>query len=92
MKKKAILVNTARKEIINELDLIKLMEERTEIKYFTDLTPDENEQFKNKFGEDILLHPKKWELKLKKPILILEKPNQIIDFFKTRNTKFQVNK
>ena len=45
MKKGAILINTARKEIINEKDLIKLIEERNDIKYITDLAPDDGEDF-----------------------------------------------
>ena len=42
MKKGAILINTARKEVINEPELLKLMAERTDIKYITDIKPDED--------------------------------------------------
>ena len=49
MKKNAIIVNTARKEVINEDEIIKLMEKRNDIKYVTDLTPDKDNIFKEKF-------------------------------------------
>ena len=94
MKKNAILVNTARKEVINELDLIKLMEERTDIKYITDLAPDEDEQFKNKFQGRYFATPKKMGAQTEEANINAGKSaaNQIIDFLKTGNTKFQVNK
>ena len=94
MKKNAILVNTARKEVINELDLIKLMEERTDIKYITDLAPDEDEQFKNKFQGRYFATPKKMGAQTEEANINAGKAaaNQIIDFLKTGNTKFQVNK
>ena len=93
-KKKAILVNTTRKEKFNELDIIKLMEDRTDIKYFTGLAPDENERFKNKFGERYFATPKKIGAQTEEANINSGKAvgNQIIDFFKTGNTKFQVNK
>ena len=94
MKKNAVLINTARKEIINELDLIKLMKERTDIKYITDLTPDENEQFKNKFEGRYFSTPKKIGAQTEEANINAGKAaaNQIIDFLKTGNIKFQVNK
>ncbi|MCI6120035.1 MAG: NAD(P)-binding domain-containing protein, partial [Prevotella sp.] len=45
MRKGAILVNTARKEVINEPELLQLMEERTDIKYVTDIKPDADADF-----------------------------------------------
>ena len=94
MKKGGIIVNTARKEVINELDLIKLMEERTDIKYITDLAPDEDEQFKNKFQGRYFATPKKMGAQTEEANINAGKAaaNQIIDFLKTGNTKFQVNK
>ena len=45
MKKNGILINTARKEVINEPDLIKLMAERTDLKFVTDIKPDADAEF-----------------------------------------------
>lgn len=45
MKKNGILINTARKEVINELELIKLMAERTDLKFVTDIKPDADAEF-----------------------------------------------
>ena len=94
MKKGAILVNTARKEVINEMELIKLMEERPDLKYITDLAPDENEQFLSKFKGRYFATPKKMGAQTEEANINSGKAaaNQIIDFFKTGNTKFQVNK
>ena len=46
MKKNAILINTARKEVINEAELIKLMKEREDLKYITDIMPEADAEFK----------------------------------------------
>ena len=45
MPKNGLLVNTARKEVIDEEGLLKLMEERQDLKYVTDIMPDMNEEF-----------------------------------------------
>ena len=94
MKKNAILINTARKEVINEKELIKLMEERSDLKYLTDLMPDNHEEFLNKFKGRYFSTPKKMGAQTEEANINAGKAaaNQIIDFFKTGNTKFQVNK
>ena len=45
LKKGGILVNTARKEVINEPELLKQMAEREDLKYVTDIMPDANDDF-----------------------------------------------
>ena len=94
MKKNAILINTSRKEVINEKELIKLMEERTDLKYVTDLMPDNHEEFLNKFKGRYFATPKKMGAQTVEANINAGKAaaNQIIDFFKTGKTKFQVNK
>ena len=59
MKPGAVLINTARKEIINEPELLKLMGERCDLKYVTDIMPDANEEFA-KFTGRYFSTPKKW--------------------------------
>ncbi len=56
--KKGVLVNTARKEVINEEELLKLMAEREDLKFVTDIKPDADEEFK-KFEGRYFSTPKK---------------------------------
>ena len=59
MPKGAILVNTARKEVINEDELIQLMEERPDFKYITDIMPAANAKFTELFAGRYFSTPKK---------------------------------
>ena len=62
MPKGGVLVNTARKEVINEAELIKLMEERTDLKYVTDIMPVAHAEFSEKVCRPLFLYTeKKWE-------------------------------
>ena len=93
MHKGGILVNTARKEVINEPELLKLMAERTDLKYVTDIMPDADAEFKA-FEGRYFATPKKMgaqteEAKINAGLAAAE---QIADFFKTGNKRFQVNK
>ena len=67
MKKGGILVNTARKEVIDEAGLLKLMNERPDLIYISDIMPDADAEFKA-FEGRYFATPKKWVLKRKKPI------------------------
>ena len=88
------LVNTARKEVINEPELEKVMEERDDLKYITDIAPSNLDTLKEKFGKRIFATPKKQGAETAEANLNagLAAANQIVDFFATGNTKFQVNK
>ena len=69
MPKGGLLVNTARKEVINEAELIQLMEERADLKYMTDIMPAAlNETFAAKFAGRYFSTPKRWVHGLPKPI------------------------
>jgi D-3-phosphoglycerate dehydrogenase len=94
LKKGGIVINTARKEVINEAELIKLMEERTDLKYITDIAPDADADFKAKFAGRYFATPKKMGAQTAEANINagLAAANQIVDFFKTGNKKFQVNK
>lgn len=91
--KGGILVNTARKEIINESELLKLMNERTDLKYITDVKPDLDEEFR-KFEGRYFATPKKMGAQTAEANTNagLAAARQINAFFKDGCTKFQVNK
>jgi len=94
MPKKAILVNTARKEVINEAELMKLMEARPDFKYLTDITPSNDAELKEKFQQRYFTTPKKMGAQTAEANnnAGIAAANQIVDFFKNGNTTFQVNK
>ena len=93
MKKNAILINTARKEVINESELLKLMEERTDIKYITDIMPDADADFR-KFEGRYFSTPKKMGAQTAEANINagIAAAKQINALFKDGCTKFQVNK
>ena len=91
--KKGILVNTARKEIINEEELLKLMAEREDIKFVTDIMPDADADFK-KFEGRYFSTPKKMGAQTAEANnnAGIAAAKQINAFFATGDTTFQVNK
>ncbi len=88
------LVNTARKEIINEEDLIKIMEEKPEFKYVSDIAPDNAQIFKEKFEGRYYFTPKKMGAQTREANINagLAAIRQIINYFEKGDTTFQVNK
>lgn len=93
MKKGAILVNTARKEIINEPELLKLMSERGDLKFVTDIKPDADADFA-KFEGRYFSTPKKMGAQTAEANTNagIAAAKQINSFFATGDTRFQVNK
>ena len=93
MKKGAILINTARKEVINEPELLKLMAERTDIKYITDIKPDADAEFAQLEGR-YFSTPKKMGAQTAEANTNagIAAAKQINAFFTDGCTKFQVNK
>ena len=94
MPKGATLVNTARKEVIDEDGLMKALEERPDLKYVTDVMPDNYAALQEKFGLRVFATPKKMGAQTSEANINagLAAARQIADFFATGNTKFQVNK
>lgn len=94
MPKGGCLVNTARKEVINEPELVKVLTEREDLKYITDIAAGNQEELNEKFGKRVFATPKKMGAETAEANINagLAAANQIVDFFKTGNKKFQVNK
>lgn len=94
MKKNAILVNTARKEVINEEELLALMQERTDLKFITDIKPDIDAEFAEKLEGRYFSTPKKMGAQTAEANINagIAAAKQINAFFKDGCTKFQVNK
>ena len=94
MPKGAVLVNTARKEVVDEECLLKALEARPDLKYVTDVMPDNYALLQEKFGLRVFATPKKMGAQTAEANINagLAAARQIVDFFATGNTRFQVNK
>ena len=94
MPKGATLVNTARKEVIDEEGLMRALEDRPDLKYITDVMPDNYEALREKFGLRVFATPKKMGAQTAEANMNagLAAARQIVDYFATGNTRFQVNK
>ena len=94
MPKGAMLINTARKEVINEAEVIKLMEERADFRYVTDIMPAANAEFAEKFPGRYFSTPKKMGAQTAEANINagIAAANQIVGFLKDGNERFRVNK
>ena len=94
MPKGATLVNTARKEVIDEAGLAKALEDRLDLKYVTDVAPDNLAELKERFGLRVFATPKKMGAQSAEANINagLAAARQIVGFFETGCTRFQVNK
>ncbi|MDR1887546.1 MAG: 3-phosphoglycerate dehydrogenase [Prevotellaceae bacterium] len=92
LKEHAMLINTARKEVINEMDLLDAMRKHPSIKYGTDVMPDCHEKMKE-FGSRYFSTPKKMGAETEEANInaAVAAMNQIVDYFKTGNEKYRVN-
>lgn len=94
MPKGGTLINTARKEVIDEDGLMKVMAERTDLKYATDIMADSNVALAEKFSTRYFSTPKKMGAETAEANINagLAAANQIVKFLKTGDKTFQVNK
>lgn len=94
LKDGSVIVNTARKEVVNEPDLIRIMDEKPGVKYMSDLTPDCETTFAEKFGGRYFFTPKKAGAQTAEANLNagLAAARQIVDYFENGDTSNQVNK
>ena len=93
MPKNGVLVNTARKEVINEAELLKLMEERADLKFVTDIKPDKSDEFAS-FEGRYFTTPKKMGAQTAEANTNagIAAAKQINAYFATGDTKYKVNK
>lgn len=94
MPKNAVVVNSARKEIINEEELIALMQERADIKFVTDIQPSNAAKFEELFADRYFSTPKKMGAQTAEANINagIAAANQIVGFIKDGCTKFMVNR
>lgn len=94
MPKGALLVNTARKEVINESELMQLMKERADFKYVTDIKPGNDAEMAEMFAGRYFATPKKMGAQTAEANINagLAAANQIVDFIVNGNERFKVNK
>ena len=94
MPKGATLVNTARKEVIDEAGLCKALSEREDLKYVSDVAPECCGELCECFGKRVFATSKKMGAETAEANINagLAAARQIVDFFETGNTKFQVNR
>lgn len=90
----AVLVNTARKEVINEVEFAAVMEKRNDLKYLTDIAPDNAELFASKFAGRYFFTPKKMGAQTEEANVNagVAAARQIVSFFATGDETFRVNK
>lgn len=94
MPKKSVLINTARKEVIDEKEIVSVMTEREDFKYVTDIMPSNHEEMVKLFAGRYFSTPKKMGAQTAEANINagLAAANQIVDFFATGNEQFRVNK
>ena len=82
------------KEVINEEELVRLMEDRPDFKYVTDIMPAIDAELREKFAGRYFATPKKMGAQTAEANINagIAAANQIVDYLKNGNTRFQVNK
>lgn len=94
MPKGGCLINTARKEVINEEELLEVLSEREDLRYVADVAPERAEEFASRFGKRFFATPKKMGAETAEANVNagLAAARQICSFFATGDRKFQLNK
>ncbi len=92
--KNGVLINTARKEVIDEEGLAKALEERADIKYVADIKPDTAEDLNARFGDRVFFTPKKMGAQTAEANINagIAAAHQVVAFLRDGINKFQVNK
>jgi len=93
MPKSGTLVNTARKEVIDEEEMLKLMTERNDFRYVSDIAPDAKDEFTSKFADRIFFSPKKMGAQTAEANINagIAAATQIVNFLEKGDDTFKVN-
>lgn len=93
MPKNAVLINTARKEVIDEAGLVSFMKERADFKYIADVAPDNKDAFAE-FDGRYFFTPKKMGAQTQEANINagVAAAHQIVNFFTNGDQKFRLNK
>ena len=94
MPKDGVLINTARKEVINEPELAKALADRPDLKYVADVSPDNAAELTEKFPGRVFFTPKKMGAQTAEANINagIAAARQIVAYFVNGDTRFQVNK
>lgn len=94
MPKDGVLINTARKEVIDEAGLAKALEERPDLKYVADVRPDNADELAARFPGRVFFTPKKMGAQTAEANINagIAAARQIVSFFRNGDTRYQVNK
>ena len=89
----AVLVNTARKELIDEAGLLKIFEERSDFSYLSDIEPDCKDIIEEKYNGRFIFTSKKMGAQTEEANVNagVAAARQVVNFFKTGNQKYKVN-
>ena len=93
MKDEAVLVNTARKEVIDEDGMLRILEEKPGFKYVSDIAPSAKEEMENKYGNRCFFTPKKMGAQTAEANINAGKAaaRQIINYINNGDITFKVN-
>ncbi|MFP4488187.1 MAG: 3-phosphoglycerate dehydrogenase [Bacteroidales bacterium] len=89
----AVLVNTARKEVINEEELMKVFAERDDFSYISDIAPDCREKIESSYDGRYFFTPKKMGAQTAEANINagLAAANQIVGFLEKGDETYRVN-
>ena len=92
--KGAVVVNTARKEVIDEPGLVRFLEARPDVKYVTDIRPDNHEEMTEKFAARYFATPKKMGAQTAEANINagIAAARQIVGYLLRGDDTFRVNK
>lgn len=91
--KGAVLINTARKEVINEHELAQILEERPDLKYFADVKPKNAEELQARYGNRVFFTPKKSGAQTAEANMNagVAAATQVVAYFADGTDRFRVN-